>query len=238
MKYKSRFFGSALASMKHLSVMALAVVLVSAFPVASNAQETSAHVSGQVSSETGIPVSNATVTIRSESTGLTRSATTNAKGEYNIRNLPIGTEAYTMTIASEGFAGARRSGVSINLGSTAVQDFALSTSEEMEEVVVFGTQQEVSQVALGPSASFGIEALTTAPAINRNIADVVRIDPRIYVDESRGGINAIECGGKNSRYNSLTVDGVRMNDAFGLNSNGYPTERMPFSYDAINQVSV
>jgi outer membrane receptor protein involved in Fe transport len=29
-----------------------------------------------------------------------------------------------------------------------------------------------------------------------------------------------------------------MNDSFGLNSNGYPTERMPFSYDAINQVSV
>ena len=36
----------------------------------------------------------------------------------------------------------------------------------------------------------------------------------------------------------MTVDGVRMNDGFGLNSNGYPTERMPFSYDAINQVSV
>ncbi len=224
--------------MKHLSVMALAVVLLSAFPVASNAQETSSHVAGNVSSETGSPVPSATVTIRSDATGLTRSATTNADGAYNIRNLPVGTEVYTMTVAGEGFAGARRSGVSINLGSTSKQDFALSTSAEMEEVVVFGTQQSVSQVAIGPSASFGIEALQTAPAINRNISDVLRIDPRIYVDESRGGINAVQCGGKNSRYNSLTVDGVRMNDAFGLNSNGYPTERMPFSYDAVNQVSV
>jgi hypothetical protein len=60
----------------------------------------------------------------------------------------------------------------------------------------------------------------------------------IYVDESRGDLNAVQCGGKNSRYNSLTVDGVRMNDSFGLNDNGYPTERMPFSYDAINQVAV
>ena len=48
----------------------------------------------------------------------------------------------------------------------------------------------------------------------------------------------MQCGGKNSRYNSLTVDGVRMNDSFGLNDNGYPTERMPFSYDAISQVTV
>jgi hypothetical protein len=29
-----------------------------------------------------------------------------------------------------------------------------------------------------------------------------------------------------------------MNDAFGLNSNGYPTERQPFPFDAIEQVSV
>ncbi|HCX10206.1 MAG TPA: hypothetical protein DHU81_07630, partial [Hyphomonas sp.] len=39
-------------------------------------------------------------------------------------------------------------------------------------------------------------------------------------------------------FNSLTVDGIRMNDNFGLNSNGYPTERIPFSYDAIEQVAV
>ena len=29
-----------------------------------------------------------------------------------------------------------------------------------------------------------------------------------------------------------------MNDNFGLNSNGYPTERIPFSYDAVEQVAV
>ena len=64
----------------------------------------------------------------------------------------------------------------------------------------------------------------------------MRIDPRIYVDE--GGSNGIQCVGKSPRFNSLTVDGVRMNDLFGLNSNGYPTERMPFSFDAIAGVSV
>ena len=37
--------------------------------------------------------------------------------------------------------------------------------------------------------------------------------------------------------NSLTVDGIALNDGFGLNDNGYPANRMPFSYDAIKQVS-
>jgi outer membrane receptor for ferrienterochelin and colicin len=224
--------------MKQLSLAALAAVFLVALPVASNAQETSADMRGMVTDESGNPVPSAAVTIRNDSTGLTRSTTSAADGGYVIRNLPVGQEVYSMTVDGEGFASARRSGVSIILGGTATQDFALSTTGEMEEILVFGTQQSVSQVAVGPTASFGLEALQAAPAINRNIADVLRIDPRIHVDESRGGINAVQCAGKNSRYNSLTVDGVRMNDAFGLNSNGYPTERMPFSYDAINQVAV
>jgi outer membrane receptor for ferrienterochelin and colicin len=95
-----------------------------------------------------------------------------------------------------------------------------------------------TDLAIGPSANFGLATLESAPAINRNITDVIRADARFYVDESRGDINAVQCAGKNSRFNSLTVDGVRMNDSFGLNSNGYPTERMPFSYDAIEQVAV
>ncbi len=39
-------------------------------------------------------------------------------------------------------------------------------------------------------------------------------------------------------FNSLTLDGVRMNDNFGLSSNGYPTIRAPFSFDSIEQVAV
>ncbi|HLF29543.1 MAG TPA: hypothetical protein VI566_00795, partial [Xanthomonadales bacterium] len=74
------------------------------------------------------------------------------------------------------------------------------------------------------------------PTINRDIRDVIRFDPRIYQDN--GFVGAIHCGGANPRFNSLTLDGVRMNDNFGLNSNGFPTERQPFPYDSIQEVSV
>ena len=211
-------------------------MLMLAMPVASNAQETSSAVTGTITDQGGAPVSGATVTVSDPSTGLSRTTTTNADGEYTVRNLPVG-YGYTINVAGEGYAAERRDGVAVILGRTQTEDFALQ-SGAIEEIVTIGSRQVVSQVAVGPSASFGLESLETAPAINRNITDVVRADPRIYVDESRGDINAVQCAGKNSRYNSLTVDGVRMNDSFGLNSNGYPTERMPFSYDAISQVSV
>ena len=238
MKYKSRFFWSARTSMKHLSVMALAVVLLSAFPVASNAQETSSAVTGTVTDESGNPVAGATVTVRNENTGSSRAVVTSSAGEYSVRNLAVAAQGYSLRVVGEGYSTERRDDVSVNLGSATTEDFMLTSSGAIEEIVTFGSRQALSQAAVGPNASFGLEALESAPAINRNITDVIRADARIYVDESRGDINAVQCAGKNPRYNSLTVDGVRMNDAFGLNSNGYPTERMPFSYDAINQVSV
>ena len=177
------------------------------------------------------------VTISDQSTGLTRTTQTNSDGQFTVRNLPVGYD-YTMSVSGEGYAGERRDGVAVILGRTVTENYALRGSDVIEEIVTIGSRQVVSQVAVGPSASFGIDALEAAPTVNRNITDVLRADPRIYVDESRGDINAVQCAGKNSRFNSLTVDGVRMNDSFGLNSNGYPTERMPFSYDAISQVSV
>ena len=151
-----------------------------------------------------------------------------------MRNLPVG-DNYSIVVTSSGYSGRKMENLPLNLGQAAEINFSLEPAARIEEVLVTAGR---SVVNVGPSTNFSLKQLETAPAINRNIADILRTDARIYVDESRGDINAIQCGGKNSRFNSLTVDGVRLNDSFGLNSNGYPTERMPFSYDAISQVSV
>jgi len=90
--------------------------------------------------------------------------------------------------------------------------------------------------AKGPSANFSFEDLQAQPTISRDIKDVLANDPRIVIDSSNS--DAIQCGGANNRFNSMTVDGIKQNDNFGLNNNGYPTERLPFPFDAIDQVAV
>ncbi|MEM7366936.1 MAG: carboxypeptidase regulatory-like domain-containing protein, partial [Pseudomonadota bacterium] len=199
------------------------------------AQETSSTLRGIVTDGGGGALSASTVTVRDEGTSLTRSAQTTADGTFNIRNLPVGND-YTVTVRKSGFGSQSQQDVALNLGQVTELVFELNTTN-MDEVVVTATAL-ASPVAVGPNATFDLDDLESKPAINRTIADVVRVDPRIFVDESRGDINAVQCAGKNSRFNSLTVDGVRLNDSFGLNANGYPTERMPFSYDALKQVSV
>ena len=86
------------------------------------------------------------------------------------------------------------------------------------------------------ASRFGAQEVRELPSISRDIKDVVRVDPKAWVDPTNS--DALEVAGVNNRYNTITVDGVRQNDDFGLNNNGYPTQRSPLSVDAIEAVSV
>ena len=218
---------------KTRSLVALTILMIGPNAFAS---DTAATIRGVVTNMSGDAVSGAEVVVINEATSLTRSATTDANGGYAVRNLQVGGN-YSVSATNAAGDAQKLENISLSVGQITQINLQLRASTVVDTVVVTGTRI-TSQIALGPSSTFDLADLESAPAINRNITDVLRRDARVYVDESRGNINAVQCGGKNSRFNSLTVDGVRMNDSFGLNSNGYPTERMPFSYDAINQVSV
>lgn len=228
-----------MSNWKLLSGVAAASIMTAAIVAPAEAQVTTSEVRGSVVSSTGTAIANATVSISDPSTGLTRSSTTSSAGGYAIRGLPVAT-GYTITVTADAFQGQTVENIALSLGDVAGIDFTLTSDDArtLETIVVTASASDLMQTAVGPNASFGLETLERAPVINRNITDVVRLDPRIYVDESRGDINPVQCGGKNPRFNSLTLDGVRLNDGFGLNANGYPTERQPFPFDAIQQVAV
>jgi len=219
------------------NVIAALAVLTLTMPLTAGAQSTSGSIRGTVLTPSGEPAAGATVTVTDTRTNSTRTTTTDAGGGFNLRGLAIG-GPFTIGVTSDQYKSALLTDVYTNLSAAVTFNIALEQGVLEEVIVTASSAFAGADLAIGPSANFGIVELETAPAINRNITDVIRSDPRFYIDESRGDINAVQCGGKNSRFNSLTVDGVRMNDSFGLNSNGYPTERMPFSFDAISQVSV
>ncbi|MDH4047184.1 MAG: TonB-dependent receptor [Gammaproteobacteria bacterium] len=211
-----------------------ATLALLALSVAGFAQETTSAVRGTISGPDGAPAAGATVTVVDLRTGTRRSAVTSSSGQFSVSGLRVG-GPYNVEIQSSQYAGQTVTDVYLGLGDTFTFDLALA-ADSVEEIVVTATAIKSAQVALGPANTFDIQTLQEAPAINRDLADVVRLDPRVYVDEA--DVNGLQCAGASSRFNSLTVDGVKMNDNFGLNRSGYPTERMPFPYDAIEQVSV
>ena len=217
-----------------LASLALIALMLLLAPVAGLTQDTTSSMRGQVNQPNGSPAAGASVRVTDTRTGNSRTATTSDSGQFSMSGLRVG-GPYTVQIEASGLAAQAITDVYVDLGDTYTFSVALS-QEQIEEITVTASALQSVQVALGPSATFSLADLQDAPAINRNINDVIAIDPRIYIDE--GFNDAVQCGGASARFNSLTVDGVRLNDNFGLNSNGYPTERMPFPYDAIEQVAV
>ena len=207
--------------------------VLTALGSAAFAQDITSAVRGVVTAPDGSPVSGTSVTITNTNTGAQRTASTTSTGLFSFRNLPVG-GPYTVEVEGGQFADEQLDGVFTSLGDTTSLRFDLES--QAETIVITASAIDAAPVAIGPSATFGLDQLQTLPAINRDIKDIIRTDPRVFVDESF--VDAVQCAGANPRFNSLTVDGVRLNDSFGLNSNGFPTQRIPFSFDAIQQVAV
>ena len=215
-------------------ISALAVLLVLMVPLSVYAQETTSAIRVSLYDAAGNPLPGIPVSITDTRTGSSQTTETNASGLVFTRGLQVG-GPYTIKASSPDFGDQTVTDVNLRLGDTYTVILQMSSSV-MEEVVVTAAMIGGEQLALGPSSVYGLEDLQRMPAINRDLRDIVQQDPRVYIDY--GFVGAIQCAGANPRFNSLTVDGVRMNDNFGLNSNGYPTERAPFPYESIQEVAV
>ena len=217
-----------------INLVAGLAVLILAIPLTGGAQEVTSDIRGTVTGPDGSPAAGASVRITDTRTGTGAGATTSSSGVFKMSGLRVG-GPYTVTIESTAYAEQEITDIYLALGDTYTFTIALGEAE-LDVITVTATAIDTMQVAVGPSSTFTLEDLQNAPAFNRDIKDVIRIDPRIYIDEA--DVEGIQCLGASPRFNSITVDGVKLNDNFGLNRSGYPTQRMPFPYDAIEQVAV
>lgn len=204
-----------------------------------NANSTTSAIKGKITDPSGNPAVGSVVTITHVPSGSVKTVNVGASGIINLNGLRVG-GPYTISVDSDQFKDADFNNIALSLGKAFQFDVQLENNEEIETIVVSASPASILSFAneRGPAANFSQEQIESAPAINRAITDIVRVDPRIYVSEGNSDGDTIQCAGKNRRFNSFTVDGVRMDDIFGLSDTGLPTNRFPFSFDALEQVSV
>jgi len=223
------------------SVVSLSAAATIATPAA--AQEVTSGVQGAVTDEAGNPLQGATVVIVDTRNGRTSTAETSSSGSFTFRNLEVG-GPFTISANADGFQGERAEGVFATLGDTTSLRFELANagSEVMDEIVVTASSVSTAPRALGPGTSFGLEFLEEQPSATRDIRDIIQSDARVLLDssfpDSASNRGTVSCLGASTRVNSLTVDGVRQDDGFGLNDSGFPSESQPFPFEALSSVSV
>ncbi len=202
-----------------LASLSAAIVL----PQAAQAQQITTGISGTVTDENGNPIQGATVVVTDTRTGTARTLVTGADGNFRAANLVSG-GPYTISANASGYEGQTVGDVTTTLQGNTTLTFALSGGAG--EIVVTGARVQLAQLAVGPGTSFAGEVLETAPSFNRDIRDIIRIDPRVSLDRedtSTGGDGQdhISCLGGNNRTNAFTVDGISQGDIYGLNGTGY-----------------
>src|SRR6202521_5296705 len=129
--------------------LGVAVLLCVASPVPMHAQQkSSAAIIGTVQDPVGGAVQNATVVVRSESSGMETRSTTDQVGKFSIPNLPVGN--YTVEVSAPGFALASRQGVKAN-------------PERTEDLTIPLTLGSVSDAITVEAATSGSIAAQNAP---------------------------------------------------------------------------
>lgn len=215
-----------------LSKVALAVALAAGMSASAIAQETSSSIRGTIVGPQGNAAANTTLVIVHEPTGSRKTVTTNESGTFIAKGLRVG-GPYKITIDSQVFRDTEIQNVYLSLGETRRINQQLQ-DEQIESITVTG-----SPVLFNSSANnsyYGSEEIASTPSLNRDIKDIVRNNPLVVVQP--GDDAGLTIAGSNPRMNSISIDGIPLNDDFGLNNNGYPTQRNPFPLDALDQVSV
>jgi hypothetical protein len=216
------------------AVAAAVAVVAAATVLPALAQNTTSAVSGRVVGADGRPAAGATVTITHQPSGTTVTTTADAEGRYAARGLRAG-GPYTI-VFQRGSDTDRRSGLNLALAATLALDSQLGAATQTITVTGRASNDRFNRANMGAGTSIGQRELNAFASIQRNLQDYARTDPRLsQTDKERGEISA---AGQNTRFNSITIDGLTTNDTFGLEANNLPTLKQPISIDAIQSVQV
>jgi len=220
---------------KRLRLTQIALSLSLVFAAPAFAQNTTSAIGGRISGSDGKPAAGANVSITHVESGSTSNVTTDAEGRYIARGLRAG-GPYTIIITKNGVS-EKRENVFVELAETAAVDATIG--QAMQTVTIAGSAaraEKFSKNNQGTVTTISAADLDIQASVNRSLQDYARMDPRVsQTDKER---NEVSVAGQNSRFNSLTIDGVAVSDTFGLEGSGSPFAKQPISIDAIQSSQV
>ncbi|PYV87289.1 MAG: hypothetical protein DMG90_18645, partial [Acidobacteria bacterium] len=197
-----------------IGVVAL-VVLACLLPLP--AQKVTSTIRGTVTDPSGAAIAGAEVTVRNQSTNLTRAARTNSSGEYVVTDLEPG--KYEVRVKQQSFKESVTQNIELFVSSTAVIDAALQVGSASEQVTVEANpvQVETSTGAVGNVVE-GNE-VRELPLNGRSFVQLTQlmpgVSPQASFDPKNKGLLAgvdFSVNGNNTTGNIFMVDGVNNND--------------------------
>jgi Carboxypeptidase regulatory-like domain len=200
---------------KQSLVLAICFVLLAAMNAF--AQRSTATIRGTVTDASGAVIPGATVALKGEDTGLSRTATTNAAGVYSFTDLPVG--RYRLDATLQGFKAGSVTDITLNVADDREVNFQLEAGSVSETVTVQSSAVEVRTIGGEVSGLITGTQVRELPLNGRNFVQLTTLMPGVSMPDAfnikdkglMSGSN-ISVSGSDEAANMWTVDGANNND--------------------------
>ncbi len=197
-----------------LSVLVVAAVMAPSLMAQS---AISGDLTGTVTDPSGAVVSGATVTLKSDATGQTRTTTTGSNGTYRFSLLAPGN--YTLTATAPNFSKAEEK-AAVSVGQATIADVKLAVGSGATTIEVTGNTPLVQADNADLSTNFSQSLITNQPNGGNDITYIAQTSPGAVMNSS-GGYGNFSVYGLPATSNLFTVNGENDMDPYlNLNNSG------------------
>jgi len=193
------------------------------FPRLLAAQAVTGTILGTITDSSGAVMPGTTVTLRNTGTGLTRTVTTDAAGEYTVPSLPTG--KYTVTAELSGFKTVSVPNVDLGVDQHVRINVRLEVGAVEESVTVTGVSPLVQTSTSELGTTVGGEQIQTLPLNGRNFVNLTRTVPGVARGIPGANIDgagslawrasaSFSANGQRPRDNNYMLDGVDNNETW------------------------
>src|SRR6202167_2308915 len=195
-------------SLRCLATLTLITVFL---PGLSRAQDATARITGTITDSTGAVIPGVQVTVTNTATQISREATTDHDGFYQVLALPIGN--YKVTATRDGFRTVVSTEYKLLINQALRVDFKMQVGTASEKVDVGAEAAPVETVTATLGQSVTGRVLTNMPLNGRDTLDLALLQPGITESNDDNGAagNFSIAGGRTDSITYL-LDGGQNND--------------------------
>ncbi|MFB3814517.1 MAG: carboxypeptidase regulatory-like domain-containing protein [Terriglobales bacterium] len=188
-------------SLREFVVLSLILTL----STAAVGQTYNATLLGRVTDPAGAVVPGARVTLLSQTTGYSRTATTDESGNYVIANVPIGT--YQVTATREGFRTKSVSDLQLHVAQEARLDLQLEMGVATEVVMVSGAAPLVQTDSATVGTVVSAKEIAAMPLNGRDYTQLAGLAPGVVHAGNNGHANLVYVNGARTQKTEFFIDG-------------------------------